>query len=56
MWGGSEKLLPQIFESYADISSDNGPFTCYIDILENQSNDGTLNLASKYLMDMAEVR
>ena len=30
------KLLPQIFATYADCSSYNGPFTRYIDILGNQ--------------------
>ena len=39
-----EKILPQLFTTYAHCSSDNGPFTCYIEMLENQYNDETINL------------
>ena len=49
-------LLPQLFAAYADFSSDNGPFTGYIDILENQYNYGTLSLESKYLIDREKVK
>ena len=48
-------LLPQLFKTYYDCSTDNGPFTCYIEILENQYNDGTLNLEYKDIMDNSEV-
>ena len=37
-------LLPHIFTTYADISFYNGPFTRYIEILENNHNNRTLNL------------
>ena len=49
------KLLPQLFATYDDCSLDNGTFTRYIEILENQYNDGTLNLESNNLMYKAEV-
>ena len=51
--GGACNLLPHIFTTFSDCSSDNGPFTCYIEMLENQYNDGTINLESKDIMDKA---
>ena len=36
-------ILPQISATYDDCSSDNGPFIRYIEMLENQYDDGTLN-------------
>ena len=51
-----ENLLLQLFETYADYSLDNGPFTPYIEMLENKYNNGTLNLESKDFMDKTEVK
>ena len=47
--------MPQLFATYDDCSSDNGPFTCYIEILENQYNNGKIKLESKDLMYKLEV-
>ena len=44
-------LLLEIFGTYSNCIWDNGSFTCYIEILESQYNDGTLSLESKYFMD-----
>ena len=49
-------LLPQLFATYADCGSHNGPFTHYIKILENQYNDGTLKLESKYIINKSDVK
>ena len=46
-------LLPQLLKTYDYCSSYIGPFTRYIKILENQYNNGILNLESKYLMEKA---
>ena len=51
-----ENLLPQLFETYADCSLDNGPFTRYIEMLEDKYNNGTLNLESKDLKDKIELK
>ena len=50
------KLFPQLFTTYVNCSSDNGPFTHYIEMLENNYSDGTLNLDSKNLMDKVELK
>ena len=44
-------LLPSLFTTYTDCISDNGPFTRYIEMLENQYNDGTQKLEPKDIMD-----
>ena len=54
-WDDLGNLLPQLFANYDDCISYNGPFTCYIEMLENHYNDGTLNLEYKDLMYKAEV-
>ena len=41
----------QLIATYSDCSSDNGQFPGYIEFLENQYNNGTIHLESKYLMD-----
>ena len=48
-------LFPQLFATYADCSSDNGPFTKYIEILDNQYNNGTHKLESKDINQKAKV-
>ena len=47
--GDPGNLLPQLFETHDDCSLDHGPFTRYIEMLENQYN-GTLKLGLKNLM------
>ena len=49
-------LLPQIFATYIYCSLDNVPFTRYIEMLENQYNNGPLNLEPKDLMHKIEVK
>ena len=44
-------ILMQLFVTYDDWCLYNGPFTGYVDIMENQYNDGKISLESKYLMD-----
>ena len=50
------KILLQLFATYDDRSSDNGPFTRYIETLENHYNDGTINLKWKDIMDKEKVK
>ena len=49
-------LFLKLFTTYDDCSSDNGPFTCYIFMLENQYNNTTLKFYSKDFMYEAEVK
>ena len=49
-------LLPSLFTTYTDCISDNGPFTRYIETLENHYNDGTINLKWKDNMDNEKVK
>ena len=49
-------LLTQLFKEYTYFNFYNGPFTRYIEMLENKYNGGTLNIESKDLMDKAEVK
>ena len=47
--------MTQIYATYADRSLDNLPLTGYIEMLEDQYNDGTRHLYSKDLMAKTEV-
>ena len=44
------------FSTHDYCSLDIGPFAQYVEMLENQYNNGTLNLESKDLVDKAEIK
>ena len=48
--GNPVNPLPKLFATYDNFSFHNGPFARYIEMLENQYNNRTLNLKPKDLM------